>query len=380
MKEIQDIISAFEQSQRHDQRAALATVVYTSGSVYRRPGARMLITESGQRTGSISGGCLENDVCERAQTVIESRTPVLVVYDAIANGDLLWGLGLGCNGVVKILIEPLHSRFHNPLTFIAECIEQRQFGVLATVFQTEELQTPVGSHLRLNANGVVTHTLQDVCFMKQIAADAQTTLHLQQSSHKQYASSIGRIEVWLELIQPSTPLIIFGAGHDAVPVAQFAKALDWYVTVVDRRPAYVTRDRFPMADQIIIACSEHGLSELRLNSRTAAVVMTHNYFDDRELLKILLPSPVAYLGLLGPKYRTKQLLEDLQVNGLVTSSNQHLYAPIGLDIGAETPEAIALAIVAEIQAVLAKRAGGMLRDRKAPIHAQSEAPVCVPLV
>jgi xanthine dehydrogenase accessory factor len=382
MKEIQDIIAACELLKNCNQSAAIATVVHTAGSVYRRAGARMLLLESGQSIGSISGGCLESDVCDRARSVVESGQPVVAVYDALTNDDLLWGLGLGCNGLVKVLIEPLRATSYNPLTFIAECIDRRHSGVLATVFQTDGLlTTPMGSHLTLSAAGKVTHTLQDAALIEQIVADAQTAARLQQSSTKQYRFPLGNASVWLELIQPPLPLIVFGAGQDAVPVVQFAKALGWHVTVVDRRTDYATRDRFPSADRVMVARPENGLDKLALDARTAAVIMTHNYFDDRQLLKFLLPSSIAYLGLLGPKHRTKQLLEDLKLDGLaVHSSPCHFYTPVGLDIGAETPEAIALAIVAEIQAVVAQRTGSMLRDRPARIHVCSPEHECLPSV
>jgi xanthine dehydrogenase accessory factor len=376
MTELQTIVTAFNQIPS-GQKVALATIVHTSGSVYRRSGARLLITETGQCVGVISGGCLENDVAEQAQSVLATGKPKCVVYDAIANEDLLWGLGLGCKGLVQILIEPLHPS-HNPLTLIANCLSDRQTGVLATVFRTEGLTTPIASHLMLYPNGEVVHNLQDTLLIDRLIADTRCALHSLQSTVIHYDFPTGSADLWIEVIQPPIPIVIFGAGQDAIPVAQFSKALGWHVTVVDHRPKYANRDRFPMADQIKIIRSENGLGTLPIDSRTAVVLMTHNYFNDRELLKVLLPSPVRYLGLLGPKHRTKQLLEDLNAEGLAMPSHQpHFYAPIGLDIGAETPEAIALSIVAEIQAVFANRSGGALRDRTAPIHMQREEPKCL---
>jgi xanthine dehydrogenase accessory factor len=376
MTELQTIITAFNQIPSGRQ-VALATIVHTSGSVYRRSGARLLITEKGQCVGVISGGCLEDDVAEQAQSVLATGEPKLVVYDAIANEDLLWGLGLGCKGLVQILIEPLHPS-HNPLTLIANCLSDRQTGVLATVFRTEGLNTPIASHLMLYPNGDVVHNLQDALLVDRTIADAHRALHSHQSTVIHYDFPTGSADLWIEVIQPPIPICIFGAGQDSIPVAQFSKALGWHVTVVDHRPMYANRDRFPMADQIRITRPENGLGTLPIDSRTAVVLMTHHYFNDLELLKVLLPSPVRYLGLLGPKHRTKQLLEDLKSDGLMIPSHlHHFYAPIGLDIGAETPEAIALSIVAEIQAVFANRSGGALRDRNAPIHMQREEPKCL---
>jgi xanthine dehydrogenase accessory factor len=376
MNELQTIVTAFDRIPS-SQQVALATVVHTSGSVYRRSGARLLITETGQCIGIVSGGCLENDVAEQAQSVLATGKPKLVVYDAIATEDLLLGLGLGCKGLVQILIEPLRTP-HNPLTLIADCLNARQTGVLATVFRTEGLATPIASHLMLYPNGDVVHNLQDALLVDRTIADAHRAFHSHQSTVLHYDFPTGSADLWIEVIQPPIPVSIFGAGQDAIPVAQFCKALGWHVTVVDRRSAYANRDRFPMADRIEIIRPENGLRTLPLDSRTAVVLMTHNYFDDRELLKLLIPSPVRYLGLLGPRHRTKQLLEDLNSEGLVMPSHQHrFYTPIGLDIGAETPEAIALSIVAEIQAVFANRSGGALRDRNAPIHMQREEPKCL---
>jgi xanthine dehydrogenase accessory factor len=376
MTELQTIVTAFNQIPS-GQQVALATIVHTSGSVYRRSGARLLITETGQCVGVISGGCLENDVVEQSQSVLAIGKPKFVVYDAIANENLLWGLGLGCKGLVQILIEPLHSS-HNPLDLIANCLSHRQTGVLATVFRTEGLTTPIASHLMLYPNGDIVHNLQDALLIDCLIADTHRAFHACQSTVVHYDFPTGSADLWIEVIQPPIPILIFGAGQDAIPVAQFAKALGWHVTVVDHRPAYANRERFPMVDQIKIIRSENGLGTMPIDSRTAAVLMTHDYFNDRELLKVLLPSPVRYLGLLGPKHRTKQLLEDLNSEGLVMHSHaDYLYAPVGLDIGAETPESIALSIVSEIQAVFANRTGGALRDRNAPIHIQREEPKCL---
>jgi xanthine dehydrogenase accessory factor len=378
MNELQTIVAAFHQIPQ-GQRAVLATVVHTVGSVYRRSGARLLITEAGERVGVISGGCLENEVEERAQSVLATGEPTLAIYDAIANEDLLWGLGLGCNGLVQILLEPLAD--HHPLTFVADWLRHRQTGVLATVFRTEGLTTPIATHLMRDPNGDIAHNLRDRELIQRTIVDAHTAFHSRQSRVHHYNLTTGKADVWIEVIQPPPPIVIFGAGQDAIPVAQFAKAIGWHVTVVDRRAAYATRDRFPTADEIKIIRPETGLESLFLDAGTAVVIMTHNYFDDRELLKTLLPASIAYLGLLGPRPRTRQLLADLESEGFrVGSSPHHFHTPVGLDIGAETPEAIALAIVAEIQAVFANRTGGMLRDRKTPIHARSEARPCLPSV
>lgn len=168
--------------------------------------------------------------------------------------------------------------------------------------------------------------------------------------------------------------MLFGAGQDAIPVAQFAKALGWQVTLVDCQARESTPVRFPMADQVILTRREIVHQQIQINANTIAVVMTHNYLDDAQLLKMLLSSSVRYIGMLGPKHRTERLLQTLQQDSInIDQAQTRLHAPVGLDLGSDTPEAIALSIIAEIQAVLAKRSGGFLRNRQGAIHPQSTA-------
>lgn len=368
MKELQDIVAAFEKVEC-GQIAALATVVEVRGSTYRRPGARMLITQDGC-IGSISGGCLEADVVERSQQVIASGEPMLVQYDTTSPDDIIWGLGLGCNGLVRVFIERLMPQSPNPVAFISNCYRQRQIGVLATVVCAEgDLHSEVGKHLMLQQDGSTLSKIKTA--LAAIALnDARAALSNNQSTLKRYHSPIGNAEVFIEVIQPPVPLIIFGAGDDAKPVVRFAKELGWHVTVVDSRPAYATSERFPSADVLVVSRPEHIRERITIDPRKVAVVMTHNYLQDQELLKTLLPSAIQYLGILGPKSRTERLLRELLQQGVALTENNlsRLYAPIGVDIGADNPEEIALAIVAEIRAVLANRSGGLLRDRKGSIH------------
>ncbi|GAB1544514.1 XdhC family protein [Scytonema sp. NUACC21] len=382
MKELQKIIKAFEQSKQSRQRTALATVVKTTGSVYRRPGARMLLSDDGQMIGAISGGCLENDVFERAQSLMfYSGTPTVVTYDTTSDEDIVKGFGLGCNGAVHVLLESLcDARANSHLEFIGECFSQNQLGVIATIFYIEgETQVKVASRLFLKQDGTVAIDIEDHNFAQKVLQDAQQVLQKKRSCVKSYSLTNGLAEVFLEFIQPLVPLLIFGAGHDAIPVVDCAKHLGWNVTVIDNRPGYTTRDRFPNADNIIFCDPEDLEVHLTLNSRMVAVVMTHKYLYDLALLPILLSSPLRYVGILGPKTRTQKLLQDLQISGFIPTTEQLscLYSPVGLDIGAETPEEIALSIVAEIQAAIAHRQGSPLRERTRPIHSQDEDLKCL---
>jgi xanthine/CO dehydrogenase XdhC/CoxF family maturation factor len=222
----------------------------------------------------------------------------------------------------------------------------------------------------VHADGRLTSDIEDADLIAQIRDDAWKAFDDNRSTVKAYPLPTGKAEVFIEVIQPPVPLMIFGAGHDAVPLVRLAQELGWYVTIVDSRQADATRERFPSADEVILARPENISDRVRVDNRTVAVVMTHNYLHDLELLKTLLPSPVEYLGILGPKSRTEKLLQDLQEQGITPTEPQlqRLYSPVGLDIGADTPEEIALSIVAEIQAVLANHSGGSLRNKLGPIH------------
>ncbi len=372
MKELQNILKTFEQTQNSNQSIALATLVKAQGSTYRRPGARMLMTSEGQMVGSLSGGCLEGDVFEQAQSVMTSGKPIVVQYDTMSDDDIIWGLGLGCNGIVQILIERVEEEnFFNPLAFVSDCFHQRQSGVLATVFHVEgEIKSEIGTRLIVYPDRTIKSNIEDTDLVAQIRDDAWKALNDNRSTVKAYPLLAGKAEVFIEVIQPPVPLMIFGAGHDAIPLVRLAQELGWYVTIIDNRQTDGTQERFSSADEVIL-CRPEGVSEsVSLNNRTMAVVMTHNYLHDLEILKTLLPSPVQYLGILGPKSRTEKLFQDLKEQGITPTEKQmqRLYSPVGLDIGADTPEEIALSIVAEIQSVLANHSGGSLRNKLGSIH------------
>lgn len=206
-------------------------------------------------------------------------------------------------------------------------------------------------------NAEITATLAADCFE---ASDEMS------ARHRTY--SFG--EVFIECILPSVPLVVFGGGHDAAPLVRFAKELGWHVTLVDHRTVTSTREQFATADEIIVARPESAALRVPIDSRTVAVVMTHNYSHDLQLLEFLLRSSASYVGVLGPRARTDELLQDLANNGVAPGAQalERLYAPVGVDIGAETPEEIALSIIAEIRAAMAGRTGGLLRDQEGSIH------------
>ncbi len=371
--EIQSILNAFEQSQHQGKSACLATVVGTQGSTYRRPGARLLITDDGETVGLVSGGCLERDLVEHTHLMPDDR-PKMVTYDHTAIEDILWGFGLGCTGTFKVLIEPLHPP-HDPLTFLAKCRRDRTPGVLASIIQVEGNATQLGAYLTLTADSIHVLGESEPDLIDAIVPDARAVLvgeaslqeNCQRSMVKLYQLANCQVEVWLEFIEPPVPLMIFGAGQDAIPIAQFAKALGWHVSVVDCRANPLSHERFAMCDRVILSRRE-TLDRIDIPPGAVATILTHNYYDDLEILRGLLPAPVRYIGLLGSRQRTERLLQELQPTTDTTRQLAKLHAPVGLDLGAETPAAIALSIVAEIQAVLSDRPGNSLKYRNTSIH------------
>src|SRR6185503_5862356 len=364
MKELQSIIEAYREIEQKNTQAALATVVRVRGSAYRRAGARMLITANGHTVGSVSGGCLERDVLNQARRVLQWNEPRVIAYDSMSDEDIAWEFNLGCNGIVEVLIEPLsHTGEQGHMAFLTECLQHRQVAVLATVFGVEgPIKAKVGNRLMLSAQGAVRHDIGDGDLTEAILDDSQHALESSTSKTTAYTLSTGRAEVFIEVIQPSVPLV------------RFAKELGWHVTLVDSRPGYATRARFPLADNLIVCGPEEVCERIKIDRHTVAVIMTHNFPQDSELLRTLFPSPLRYIGMLGSKQRARRLFDQVQGTGRSHSIHSlgRLYGPIGLDIGADTPEEIALAVMAEIKAVLTGRLGGMLRTREGPLHEPSE--------
>ncbi|MEB3231105.1 MAG: XdhC family protein [Leptolyngbyaceae bacterium] len=383
MSHLPHILPALASAHRQGETVLLVTVVATSGSTYRRPGARMVIRPTGATIGMVSGGCLERDILERGQTVLATGAAVVVTYDSTSRDDILWGLGLGCQGTVTVLIEVLSPDgdtstggalpHRHPLQTLAANQGDQPPMVLASVFAVADATVPLGAYLSITAEPssqiVVSADRTEADLVRAIALDAETVLHRQQSTIRHYSVGAGIVSVFLEFVPPPVGLVIFGSGQDVLPLVQGAKSLGWRVTVVDCRAQPASPVRFAMADQVILTRGER-LKELSFSQQTAAVVMTHNYLDDRDILNLLHSVPLQYIGLLGSRQRTHQLLMELQQMGLFleTMPQQKLHAPIGLDIGAETPEQIALAILAEIQAVLSGQNGGFLKNSSGSIH------------
>jgi len=372
MKEIREIVSGVS-AFRDGERAILATVIDVRGSGYRLPGARMLMLAGGRTVGTVSGGCLEADVLERAKKVLDTGRAEVFVYDTTKDENSVFSMNMGCRGIIRILLEPVGR--DSPLIGKFRAVnDTRERQVIATLVSAEsDSDVRVGGRLFFDAHSKFATDglplfLADLPHLRDACSKFLTSTEA--CELQTFNAPDGTFEFALENIVPPISLLLFGAGADAVPMARIVTEVGWQVTVHDHRPAFLTDERFPTARKLVLQKVDEQLEPFIADSRTAAVIMTHNYSRDRSILPALLLSEVFYIGALGPKRRAEQLLGELAESGIDFKTEQlaRLYAPVGLDIGADTPESIALSIAGEIQSVLANRNGGHLRDRKGSIY------------
>ena len=364
MKELIDIVQAYDKAVLQNKKTVLATVVQVIGSSYRRPGARMLITEDGEITGAISGGCLEGDALRKAQFAIHQQQNKLEIYDTTDDEEHNLGVQLGCNGVVYILFEPIKNEVaNNPIDLLKKVALKRQSAVLTTAFNPYKKATQTGT----------CHFLNEIEMLYVMDANlriaVQTTLKQQSSMVKAYHED----SMLYQFIPPVMQLIMVGAGNDAQPLMEMAALLGWNIILVDGRPAHATQQRFPKAHKICLSKPEDILSTVKIDQQTAIVLMTHNYNYDLTALAQLIQTNCNYIGVLGPQKKLSKMLGELEQKGVAINDAilNRIYGPVGLDIGAETAEEIALSIIAEIKAVFSNRPGASLKERPLEIHERS---------
>jgi xanthine/CO dehydrogenase XdhC/CoxF family maturation factor len=327
--------------------AVLATLVQVDGSAYRGPGARMVVRADGTSVGAISGGCLEKDIQAHAESVRGAASPKLVAYDLTRDDDAPWGLNMGCNAKLEVLLEPCNG-VPDHLAAALDAERRRDGAVIATCFAAPAGGPAIGSRLvLLDEDQAATGPLAEGASGGTVRTDAHRIMREERSDVVMYGTGPGRIGVFFEYIARPIALVVCGEGGDTAPLAALGESLGWQVRSV---------------------ATDDALG--RLDDRTAAVIMTHNYGRDLALLGPLLASRARYVGVLGPKRRTERLLADLRTGGqdVVAGALHRLHAPVGLDLGAETPAEVALAIAAEVRAVFSSRGGGALREREGPIH------------
>jgi xanthine/CO dehydrogenase XdhC/CoxF family maturation factor len=355
MTEWKQILELRDEAKRLGSDCVLATVVKTQGSSYRLPGARLLIAANGQRAGSVSGGCLEDDLVKKASWFTAGGS-VVRRYDTTPEGELGYGgFGLGCNGIIHVLLD----RDLSALDLIEQVTIQRRPAVIAhTVAPISEARC----RLILDTHGTVTSNLD-----KQLTESVTAEAHAALSAGRSHSFTCGVRDFFIETLVPPVRLLVFGAGDDARPLVRLAKFLGWEVIVTDARSHLAKTERFPAADRVLLRRPGESQIASLIDPWTVAAVMHHSYSQDREVLSELLACMPRYIGVLGPRRRTEQLLAEL--NGTDAHLAHGVHAPMGLDIGADGAEQVALSVVAEIQAALNGRVGAPLGEARGSIHA-----------
>ncbi|MDQ3534069.1 MAG: XdhC family protein [Bacteroidota bacterium] len=384
MKELKSIIDTFNKTDFSNHQAALATVVRVQGSSYRRAGARMIIIDDGRWTGAISGGCLEGDALRKARQAILKGIPSLVTYDTMKDNDAMkFGVGLGCNGVIDVLIEPIDANNPVQISFLQRYLEKDRPSVLATVFSsTIKEQNIIGTRWMLeDETSSSVDSLKNELdlfspdFYQDLFQDMRSAfLHSASYNMEYYLEKGGQVNVFIEYLRPAIHLIIFGGGYDAIPLLAFAKQVGWKVTVTDDCVAHIAPSRFPQADELLNASRNEVVKKLKIDEFSAAVLLSHNYNYDIAVFRELLHTNIPYIGILGPRKKYDRMVEQLHHEGINIHENMlnNIFAPVGLDIGAELPEEIAISIIAEIQAKFNNGSGSMLRSKQGPIHSRAE--------
>ena len=359
MKQWQETSQILERVARGSRPLALATVVKIEGSSYRRPGAKLLIEEEGGTMGGVSGGCLEADVREVGLAALKDGHCRLRHYETGADDDTVWGFGLGCDGTVQIFVQPLPVETRRVLSRVRELLDGERPFVVSTVLGGDA----AGRVVLVDPDGVGDGSTGDTRLDREVATRNKEGLAGggggggggRQST--QWGDDSAR--VFTEVYEPPPRLVIFGAGDDAMPLTEFASRIGFRVTLVDHRPAYLQPERFPQATRLVTSRPEEGVQDIPFGPETYALVMTHSLAHDLEWVGHLLRTDVRYVGLLGPRTRTDKILE--KVGG---EEMDRVFGPVGLDIGADGPEQIALCIVAELLAVRSAREPGHLRERE----------------
>lgn len=357
MKEILDILDAYKKADTQQHKLALATVIHVEGSSYRRAGARMLIRDNGEWTGGISGGCLEGDALKKAHHCMARNKVEVVRYDTSTEDEEQIGVGLGCEGIIDVLLSPINpEEENNPIRILESCIDSRQPQILLTIIQSDQPGLQAGKMYKYTEHEGELNAI----LPQEALQDIARALNSGKSAVKHYSG----LSVFIEILQPAIQLVLFGGNYDIYPLLRISKELGWKASVV-MNPAKANRKVKELADTIYPKNATVPYDEY-----TAFILMAHDYKTDKENLRMALQTEVPYIGMLGPVKRRNKSLDELTAEGHQFSQQQldRLYNPVGLDIGATTPEEIALAILAEVKAHFAERQGQPLRERAGYIH------------
>ena len=345
------LVRTFERWRRTGEPMVLATVYETMGSTYSKAGHRILIAANGDYRGLVSGGCLEGDLAERARGVIETHQPKAVSFDMRDEADDLWGLGVGCNGLIRVFLQPLtEAGDYQPFSAIARSLLEDTPAVIATVIAVAgQGRLSPGATLVWNGGPEGAESLGVLVPGCREARAAGSAI---------YRTEANGTAVLYAPLKPIRRLLVLGAGPDAVPVVNMAAELGWRVSIADHRPAYLEKGSFKAAEDARLIDPARMSSELEPARFDAIIVMSHHLMTDQAYLEQLAGIEVGYLGVLGPRDRRERLLAALGETGKPLQGR--LKGPVGLDIGADDPESIALSLLAEMHAVLAGASGQTL--------------------
>lgn len=359
LREQQEIFRALAEGD-HPPGSALATIVRTTGSTYRRAGARLLVGPEGPLLGNLSGGCLEDEISDACRRVVQINRPITVTYDLSSDDEAIWGWGLGCNGAMEVFIEPASAAHAAAQAVMVALNSGRAVTMLTAISSSDDVA--IGTRVLMSSDGTRmvgsgSDAFQPDDIQGLIDPDAQVPI-----------IEVAGVDVSVERIAPQPRVVIVGAGHDAIPLSSSCSSSGFDVIVIDDRTELLSQDRFPAADEL--APAQDLVDRLRRSTEafTAVIVMTHNYLKDLDYLATLIAYCPEYLGVLGPRARLDRLLAELAKRGVEPTPDLDLRGPAGLDLGAEGPEEIAVAITAEILAAYHGRSGGPLKEREGPIH------------
>jgi xanthine dehydrogenase accessory factor len=338
----------------------------------------MLVCETGASTGAISAGCLESDVIEHAKRVIRTGVSKLIEYNTASTSDeMAWGLGLGCNGIVRLLVEPLAPDSLYLEALRRSCELKAAPVLVATVYRhalSESAQDAarIGARMLIDEDGNVRSEgiSGPLAAVLENELRAVSNVKLNRGARTLDLSG-GRVKVFMETLMPPVPIVIFGAGNDVVPIVELTRGLGWHTEVVDPHARPANLERFAIADKVTLLRPEEVAANVAITPRTLTLLMTHNYSHDIALLRFLLDSTALYIGVMGPRARTERMLSELaneQMFRRQEADGSRIYSPAGLDIGANSSADVAVSIVAEMRAVVEGRHGGMLRERRGAIH------------
>ena len=343
---MRDILPEIERWQQEGEEIALATVVRASGSAPRPVGGKLVVTPSGRMAGSVSGGCVEGEVFELAMNVLKSGRPQVASY-GISN-EQAWDVGLSCGGTIDVFVEPFQGGIRDTINAILRHAIEREGEV---ALATGLIGTVAGAKVLIASDGLRAGSLGDPLLDDMVVSDALDMLRQAETGTRTYPSGDSEVDIFIESYLPARRLVIVGAAHIAIPLESFARELGYRTTIIDARPLFATRERFPHADELIVGWPDEALATMPLGPQTDIVLLAHDPKFEVPALDVALRSRAAYIGAIGSRKTSAERRARLRASGYDEEQVARVHGPVGLEIGAKTPAEIAVSILAEIIAV-----------------------------